>query len=355
MKRIFLYIFTIILCCFYAISAYSSEDVFTISNIDTSYDAGNLEDSKQIAIDNAIMQALHKLLEKISPTVMHSKISNYNQITNPKNFVSSVTPTYERMTSHSYMAKLDITFNQQAVQNILNSIGIIYRKDYAPQTLIIPILYKNNKTLRWHTENWRNAWRNMPFNFGLQRLKLISNNLEELEKIRVNSALIDPIYNFTPILSNHDTEEVIIIFAEEINNNIELTIRFLGSNHDYIKYYIINKKSYEPDDDFYKRVVSTLITQIDNKWKGVDSFNDTLLFSSKVNIELLNPKTWSAIRTKLQNIPQLENFQVLKATLKSIQLEMHYKLPSVVFSEILYKNGLRIEEKNSKLYLKLRD
>ena len=139
-------IITILLLQF--VSAHSNEvdKIFTVEGIKTYYDSGDLENSKIFANNKATIEGFKKLVFKLILASYQSKVYKIRNI-DILGAVKTITPTKERMTSHSYMATVTIHFDPQKIKDILNNYGIRYKTQFSNKILFIPIFYEDETFL----------------------------------------------------------------------------------------------------------------------------------------------------------------------------------------------------------------
>jgi hypothetical protein len=328
------------------------DDFFSIKGVETSYDAGNLEDSKIFAFDNAALSGFRSMAFKMIPYTQKDKIY---KIRNSEiiNSVKKVTPHKERMTHHSYMAKVDVYFDQQKVTNILNKYGIRYRTEYSENILFVPLFYEKDDDYDVSLKKiWRHTWLNLEDTFGLLKISTyddaLSTSLDHPLK-----AIFQPYSTFHRILEDNHAKNAVIVFAELNNQSLEFTLRFLTPETDKLKYFISKKSYKETKDSFFARAINELLEKIDSEWKGIKSFNQTIVFTSKVKIKTEIPKIWSAIQNEFKNLPQIKNYKILKTTIDYMEVEIDYTIPSQSFRELLIEKGIFMDKKDGLWYLSL--
>lgn len=333
-------------------NAENLDDFFSAKGIETSYDAGNLNDSKIFALDKATLYAFKDVAMKVIPFSQKNKIykvRNFEII----NAIKKIIPHDERMTHHSYMAKVYVYFDKQKITNILNKYGIRYRMEYSENILVLPLFYeKNNKHSVILKKDWRHTWLNIEDTFGLLRLSIYNNNLST----SINNplkALFKPYNEFYKLLKEYNSKDLIVIFAELNDSNLEFTLRFLSDEKDELKYFISRKNFKETKDAFFKRAVDEVLERIDSEWKGIKSFNQTILFTSKIKIRTETPKVWTVIQQEFKNMPQIKNYKITKTTLDYIEVEVEYTIPSISFKELLAEKGILVNKDKELWYLSL--
>jgi hypothetical protein len=347
------FFFFIIATIYLAMSAHSdqiddNESVFTVTDIKTSEDAGNLEDSMEFAKNKAIIQGFKHLAFKIVPIKSRDKIYHIQEKEILKT-TKKVISKNERMTNHSYMATIDIDYDPSKVKDILNKYGIRYRTNYSEDILFIPLINDSRVAVR---EDWRWKWLNLEGYFGLLKFKIFNRNtIVSLEN--KYTTLFQPYHSFDSILSDYDVKNLTVVFAEMNDDQLEITARMLRPDEDSIKYLIIKKNYNENYRSFFDRAINQLLGDFDSELKGVKAFDQKIIFSSKVKIDSKTPQVWAAIKEKLSNISELKDYRILSSSIDQIEVELNYTIPVQFFKELLQKHGLFLGKKDNEWFLTL--
>ena len=325
-----------------------ADNIFTIEGIETYHNADNLENAKTFANHKATIEGFGKLIDKLIPASDQNKIykiSNKYII----NSVKKITPTKERMTNHSYMATVKVHFDPQKVKNMLNYYGIRYRMEFSDKILFIPIFYEDKELLR---NDWQYKWLNLDERYKLLKIGVFTDNLgTELENKL--ACLFKPYTEFEKIAEEYNAKDLIIVFAEINKKQIEFTIRILNPSQDKIKYLIVHKNDDELDISFLNRAINDLLDKIDEEWKGVKSFTQNIIFTSKVKIKIKTPKVWSAIKQKLDKITAVKSYHITASSLNQIEVELNYRLPTPSFRKLLLEYGIFLMKENEQWVLSL--
>ena len=338
---------------FFHIAAYSDQyqenkDIFIVRDIKTYYDTGNLTDSIELANNKAIIDGFKNLAYRIIPFSFRNKIYTIQEPEIIKT-AKKIIPTKERMTNHSYMATVNIEYEPQKVTDLFNKYGIRYKTRYSEKMLFIPIFDDHEVFLH---RDWRWKWLNLSGTFGLLNFDIFKDNVS-LSLENKFSTLFDPYYKFDYIVKDHNIKNLVIVFAEVNKGQMEMTIRILNPKEDELKYLIINKKIGESNQDFFNRSINELLDKYDSELKGIKSFDQNIVFTSKVKVNSDNPKLWAAIKNKLSNIKQLKNFRTLSSAAGIMDVELNYSIPVQSFKELLSLHGLLLNKKGDEWFLTL--
>ena len=323
-------------------------EIFTIEKIETYHDSNNLENAKVFANNKAAIEGFKQLVHKLVPMSYQDKIHKISNIYILK-AVKKITPTKERMTNHSYMATVTVHFDPQKVKNMLNYYGIRYKAKFSNKILFIPIFFEDKTLSR---RDWRYKWLNLDQQYKLLRIAVFTNNLA-MRLENEYACLFQPYSYLEKIAEEYNTKDLIIVFAEIGKNQLEFTIRILNPHQDEIKYLIVPKNVGELNIGFFNRAINELLDKIDEEWKGIKSFSQNIVFTSKVKIKTKTPKVWSAIKQKLNKITQLKSYRITASSINQIEVELNYSIPTPSFKELLLKHNIFVINKNEKWFLSL--
>ncbi len=242
------------------------DNVFYVENIHVFYDAGNLKDSKKIAIEDGIMSGLKKLSLAITMPAAHKRIDNL-KVTDFKKLIKKIQFLDERMTSHSYMATLNIEFDEKNVLSLLNSSGILYQTKIFDSFVIIPFL-KNSMNWLWFNGNWKESWDRIPEQIGMIRPAVIRGNIQDIDNIDLSSFMTAEYVSFSNILERYRVRELVLIEASQYGSSMELVLRILSNKNDLKQSLSYEQQLGETEFDWYTRIAMDIMNIIDSRWKG---------------------------------------------------------------------------------------
>lgn len=322
-----------------------------IENIEIDAEADNLDDAKEKAINIGALEAFNKLLHRIVPQNNVWKIEGVLKQIHASEMVENFEILKERMTSHSYKATYNYIFDGRKVKHLLNKYGIEYAEKPIKTTLIVPILHqKDNKLIIWTKNEWKEVWSTIPTEVGLMKFVITEDDLEDMELLDPSEALTEPHSHFEKLLRLYEVTNMTVIFATEVAEGLDVTIRFLDQKYDYSKYITIDKLPEENILSYYKRASKILLESIDSEWKGVRVFKEDKLYSSKVNIKLDKQTSWPYVQKNLEAIQSIKQIMLLEKGDDNAYVELIYNTPPAVLAEQLAKAGYIMKEGADKKY-----
>lgn len=328
-----------------------SKNHLVIENIEVFADAITLGEAKDQAIMAGGKVAIKKLLDRILPYDTKWQSEKVVEQVALNEFIQDAVPVKERMTSHSYQATMNFYFDQGGIRNFMNRHGIHYSEKPIKNALLIPILHqKDGKLIIWTNNEWRDAWNQIPPEVGLMQYQLTKGDLEDVQLLDPIEVMTKPYNHFAKIFKIYKTDSLLAIFVTEMDNKLDISLRFLYKNEDSQRYYSVNKKNNESKEDLYKKTAIELANKIDSEWKGLRVFSTDRTYVTKVKIKIKSQKEWQAIQTNLNKINGMQGVKLIdQGNVKEV--EMRYKTTPAILAERLKKIGYSIKSKEGIDYL----
>jgi len=183
---------------------------------------------------------------------------------------SEMNATFERMTSSSYMAKIDFCFNHEKIKTILNRMGIYYTESYSPRYLIIPILIDGKSISIWQNDEWFSAWESMPEKLGLTKFSYLSGDLIDEHMIDTASYTKKDYKNLGKILSRYNAAEAYLVIVELTKGQYNIKIQNISKDSKIYNMSLQSKPEIN-NEDFFKEMCKQILFKIDSIYKCFDS------------------------------------------------------------------------------------
>lgn len=352
----FLRLAMILLGIFFAPNAMCEEaddqEAFTINNIEVYAEAENLPDAKEKAIEIGSGIALEKLLDNFVLFKERQRSKSIISHTNPYELINSYDVVSERMTSHSYKATVNYKFNYKKIRNFLYSSGIKYTGRMTENVLLVPVLNtKDGNLFIWQNKIWRDAWDQIPKKVGLISYTLTVEDLVNIESINTKDIIVAPFEKYERLVSSYKTSTLGVIFATELDNKLDIIVRFLNVTHNYYRFATYEYKPKEDKNEFYRRVANDIAAKIDADWKGNKVFEQERYYSSKLKVKFNQPTEWVKLKQDLEKIKEIVQIKLLSKSAKDAEVEIIYILPPIIFTRELAYYGYVIKQENREIFL----
>lgn len=317
------------------------EDVFMVKDVKVYAESDTLDNARREALNNGIKTSFEVVLKRILPSSLHWKL---DQIKSEKAYdtLKSYEAKNERMTSSSYMADVNIKFNEDEITKQLNFIGAKYAVKYSDKFLVIPNLMTKYQPIM--SEEWDSVWENAPDDFGLLRFTYSINDLEDfyilsnLNKDTINIELLSPLFE------KYDATAAILINANIKRETIEVEIVELKKTSvDQLKLsYEIDKEIGKKEN--YKKLMLTIFELLDERYKGIDKFKEPEQFRSRLIAKIKEAKDWSTIRENIEFVNGVQDVEIIKMNKDSVVFDLVYNVEPEFISQNLKKDGFKLYE-----------
>ncbi len=324
---------------------------FDVDGVEVYAESDSLDNARRDAVNKGTEEAFETLLKRLMPSSMHWKIENIkrDQIFD---LVKETKVVKERMTSKTYMATVNISFKAEDIKNILNRLGANYASEYALSTLVIPILQIENEYYIWGDNDWAKAWGQMPINLGLSKFSYSMGDLEDDAEIDQLQVMKEPISKYKRLLEKYKADQILFISAKELNTAFDVYLRLISLDDDVTLHSLQKIDNKQDKATLYKNLATNLLTKVDDYFKGVNPFDESRTFRTRMIVTPRTPKEWAEIRAKLVDIEEVEDVQTVKTTNEYVEIDLLYKVEPLDMSTALAKHNFEVSEEGDVQYLK---
>lgn len=362
------FIKTFFVCLFFFIHSMNCyadvNNPFRIDNIYVSAKTGDLVDSKSIALEKGVKEALIKLILDLVATHSHDDITRIANCLKHQDLSRNIVQDYEikseRMTSRAYSASVDFIFSPNSVRDIMNTCGIQYASVSSGETLLLPLVYERNSYRLIDEESDKilnEVFNNISDDIGLIHIKKFSNNsIFDATELDLSSFINGTYKDITEILKRYECQSAIVLAFKDYNKkSISVEVRITRKNEEYHDSFRYNIKPGESQQMFLSRVIDTLLKNADLIWKrGVEKGTD-IIFNSGVTLQTTSPSDWKEVKNILNRISIIKQYKFKTVDNNEIDLELKYTGSPEILSQKLIENGITIFKSGDQTIMKLKN
>jgi hypothetical protein len=147
-------------------AAQAEETPYTVSKIAVDVTAKNAVAAKANAMAEAEKRGLNTVLRRIVPFSFYPKLPEL-QPEQIEGTVNSISIRKEQYSTTRYIATLDVIFNEEAVKQLVTSLGVPTSEEQAPTISILPLVIEGNQVKSGVSDPWCQAWLNLDLTHGL--------------------------------------------------------------------------------------------------------------------------------------------------------------------------------------------
>lgn len=327
--------------------AAESPDVYSVSKVKVYAESDSLDNARREALNQGIRDSFEIILKRVLPHSLHWKLDQIRQET-AYDVMQEYKTSDERMTSNSYMATVDITFNGEEITKKLNLLGAKYATNYTGKFLVITNLTKKFQPIK--SEAWDKIWENAPDEFGLVRFTYPINDLEDFYVLSNLNKDVISLQILAPLLKKYEATGAYFISSNIKSGQVDseiLEVTADGIEQLNFPYKMDDKLS---DEDNYKHLMLTLYEYLDEKYKGVNKFAENETYRSRLVSLVPDAKSWAHIREQLEFVGGVQDVEIVKMNKSQVIFDLVYNVDPEYLSINLKSDNFRIfEEKGVQL------
>jgi hypothetical protein len=141
----------------FAVSARAADSPFTVAKLAVDVTAKDAVTAKRIGMGKAQQDAFDVVLERLVPLSDAGQLPILEQ-EDVEGMVSGVSVRREQMSNTRYIASLDVSFNEYAVRQLLESYGVRFSEARSSSISILPLVIEGDAVKSEGGEGWRQAW-----------------------------------------------------------------------------------------------------------------------------------------------------------------------------------------------------
>ena len=319
-------------------TSYLHANAFKVSNIEIS-SSFELNFQKNTVIDDGFKKSFFNLLTMITTSGDRNKIKNtpINQI---KEMIDSFTIAEEKFIDNVYFANLETTFNKKKVLKFLERKNIFPSVPLRNKILLIPVVIDTQTENIYLFDNnlFYNNWNNEKNNFQLLEYLLLSEDLDDLNKIQNARENIEA-YDFDNLITKYDLKDNIILIIYKNNDEIKILSKINLNNSlklDNKKYSNINLQN----EREVEKLIIDLKNNYEDQWKKNNRINTSIKLPMTISINSKDNEKISKVKKVLENMDLISEFYTLRFNSQNIQFKIIFNGSPKLFLNNMSKQNL---------------
>ena len=140
--------------------ARGADSLYTVAKISVDVTAKDAVAAREMGMAEAEQRAVMTVLKRIVPTSAYSSLPEISK-DDIETLVNGVSIRSEQNSTTRYLAVLDISLNEQALQQFLQDQNISFSEARAPSISILPLMLDGGSVKSEGAEGWREAWEDL--------------------------------------------------------------------------------------------------------------------------------------------------------------------------------------------------
>lgn len=326
-------------------AAPADSKMFSAGGIKVDVTAETAAKAREQALQDGQKRALMVVMERITPDYVVEQLAELvpDDIIN---MVRDMSVSNEKTSSVRYMATLDVSFNADAVRDLLRQNGLPYVRTSGKQLLILPV-YKRSPAaspVLWDEDNpWLRAWSNRTVESYMIPLTVPAGDLADNNLLNVEQVVQGDLKAAENLAKRYEAEGILVV--RMTRNGAVFTVDAMAMDEataSEIKNFSFTLPLKKNTAATYANAVKKVVNHLENVWKRdqMVQFNEVTPLIAMVPVSTV--KQWTVIQKRLDRIPLISSYNLQAARAGVLQL-------TIFFAE----NLDRLQKEMAKRMLKL--
>ncbi len=326
-------------------AAPADSKMFSAGGIKVDVTAETAAKAREQALQDGQKRALMVVMERITPDYVVEQLTELvpDDIIN---MVRDMSVSNEKTSSVRYMATLDVSFNADAVRDLLRQNGLPYVRTSGKQLLILPV-YKRSPAaspILWDEDNpWLRAWSNRTVESYMIPLTVPAGDLADNNLLNVEQVVQGDLKAAENLAKRYEAEGILVV--RMTRNGAVFTVDAMAMDEataSEIKNFSFTLPLKKNTAATYANAVKKVVNHLENVWKRdqMVQFNEVTPLVAMVPVSTV--KQWTVIQKRLDRIPLISSYNLQAARAGVLQL-------TIFFAE----NLDRLQKEMAKRMLKL--
>lgn len=293
-------------------------DLYTVRGVHVDVTAASATEARTIAQAAGQRQALGDLMRRLTLSSDWSRLPQANDAT-AQDAVRGFQVASEKSSSTRYIADLNVSFNPDAVRNLLKRNNILFGETQAKPALLVPVYEKGAAPIIWDDANpWRDAMARRDLEDAITPILLPVGDVEEFNLLTAAQAVSGDKTAIANLGQRYGVDNVVVAVASSNADGSAIRLKAtrygMGDNE-------VIQRSYQSLDD----AAAGLLDVLGDQWKHDTIVAPGMQAHLTAEVSYIGLDQWQAIRQGLSATPLVNGLQVDGITSNSAEVQISYR------------------------------
>lgn len=355
--------------------ARAADSLYTVAKISVDVTAKDAVAAREMGMAEAEQRAVMTVLKRIVPTSAYSSLPEISK-DDIETLVNGVSIRSEQNSTTRYLAVLDISLNEQALQQFLQDQNISFSEARAPSISILPLMLDGGSVKSEGAEGWREAWEDLDLSHSVTPATILRPR-PDLDAGTVKAVLAGNPPALASIQKDYNYGQLVIAVGELDHG--QFVTRLAGTD-------AVGPITFEQSDKLTgdaktaaRNAAGIAFGVLENRWKmsqegeapatevkheeGTGTGAETEGKSNEpaevprnvvAEVEFSGLKDWQDIRGRLMNIAGIQGLEVNSLSARAASITFDYAGSLGKLQTELGQNGFELGEKDGNFVLRSR-
>lgn len=331
--------------------------VFTVGNVKAQAEAANAVEAKKLATQSAETRAFRELVSRIADAKTGSSIPPL-PAEEVERLVSDIDVRGEGVSGTSYIATFGVTFSERAIAALLRQHGASPIVERGPELLIVPVYVEDGAAKTTDRNPWRAALAGLDLTHALVPAK-VAPTRGDITAAIANAYTANSAASLETLKSQYQTGQILFALADVDGNGDSLALKLFGN--DAVGPFSLERKFKAKDgvdEALFQEAARLAFETVQDRWKltrassapAAAAAGDEAqvpsgggLVAVQVTAQYSGLKEWQAIRTRLQGLPGVQNWDLRSVNPRSAEIGFDFPGGAERLAGMAAAQGLSIE------------
>lgn len=355
--------------------ARGADSLYTVAKISVDVTAKDAVAAREMGMAEAEQRAVMTVLKRIVPTSAYSSLPEISK-DDIETLVNGVSIRSEQNSTTRYLAVLDISLNEQALQQFLQDQNISFSEARAPSISILPLMLDGGSVKSEGAEGWREAWEDLDLSHSVTPATILRPR-PDLDAGTVKAVLAGDPPALASMQEDYNYGQLVIAVGELDHG--QFVTRLAGTD-------AVGPITFEQSDKLTgdaktaaRNAAGIAFGVLENRWKmsqegeapasevkheeGSGTGAETEGKSNEpaevprnvvAEVEFSGLKDWQDIRGRLMNIAGIQGLEVNSLSARAASITFDYAGSLGKLQTELGQNGFELGEKDGNFVLRSR-
>lgn len=331
--------------CLMACGQAAADDLYTVSGVAVDRSAATPQQARDAAIADGERKAFDMLMRRLTDPSQASRLPHpADRDLAP--LVQGFGVEQERASAARYVATISVSFQPDAIRQLLSAAGIPAVQVGGRPLLVLPVLHDAGGTLLWEDGNrWRQSWADHPPAGGLVPLIVPQGDADDIGSLDVGDAASGRPGALDAILKRYRTAGVLVAEATPDSAGVGLKVtQIVGGGRRDLLSDRVARGAGESDAALFARAAQSIGDLLEDRYRHDNIAAPGSGGTVTAQIPLDGLDGWLVVRRELQSVGLVQRIALRALSKREATVDIAFSGDQAQLASVLAQNGLRLEQ-----------
>lgn len=352
-------------------AARAADSLYAVAKVSVDITAKDAVAARTMGMAEAEQRAVETVLKRLVPLSDFGKLPPLGK-DDVEAMIDGVSIRNEQNSTTRYLAVLDVSVNERAVKQLLDTQGIAYSDVRSASLSILPLVIQKGSVQSEGGEGWRQAWEDLDLSHSVTPATILRPRTN-LDLETVKAVLAGDAQAFASMQGDYGYGPLVIAVGEVVDGG-QFVTRLAGADGvGAINFGRTDKLRGTDAKAATREAAATAFGILENRWKVTQSegapptevkYEDgtpekpagpaEIPRNVVAMVEFSGLKDWQDIRGRLMNVAGIQALEVNSLSARTASITFDYAGPLGRLQTELGQNGFQLDERDGTFVLRSR-